>query len=152
MAERKCLQKQQWWNSGQALKLDNGLIQHCWGQKDQEGPLLGTEFVRLLFCEVNTLFKKSVSSVVSDSFQPHVLQHTRLPCPSPNTWSLLKLTSTESVPSNHLILCHPFSSCLQYFPASGSFQGVSSSDQVAKVLELQLHSQSSQWVFRVYFL
>ena len=26
-----------------------------------------------------------------------------------------------SEPSNHLILCCPFSSCLQYFPASGSF-------------------------------
>ena len=39
-----------------------------------------------------------------------------------NSWSLLKLISIESVmPSNHLILCHPFSSCLQSFPASGSF-------------------------------
>ena len=39
-----------------------------------------------------------------------------------NSWSLLKLKSIESVmPSNHLILCHPFSSCLQSFPASGSF-------------------------------
>ena len=37
--------------------------------------------------------------------------------------SLLKLMSIESVmPSNHLILCHPLSSCLQSFPASGSFQ------------------------------
>ena len=36
-------------------------------------------------------------------------------------WSLLKLMFTESVmPSNHLILCHPFSSCLIPFPASGS--------------------------------
>ena len=26
------------------------------------------------------------------------------------------------MPSNHLILCHPFSSCFQYFPESGSFQ------------------------------
>ena len=26
------------------------------------------------------------------------------------------------MPSNHLILCHPFSSCLQSFPASGSSQ------------------------------
>ena len=33
-------------------------------------------------------------------------------------WSLLKLMSIESVmPSNHLILCIPFSSCLQSFPA-----------------------------------
>ena len=36
--------------------------------------------------------------------------------------SLLKLMSSESVmPSNHLVLCVPFS-CLQCFPASGSFQ------------------------------
>ena len=36
--------------------------------------------------------------------------------------SLLKFMSVESVvPSNHLILCCPFSSCPQSFPASGSF-------------------------------
>ena len=36
--------------------------------------------------------------------------------------SLLKLVSVESVmPFNHLILCHPFSSCLQSFLASRSF-------------------------------
>ena len=39
-----------------------------------------------------------------------------------NSWSLLKLISIESVmPSNHLIICHLLSSCLQSFPASGSF-------------------------------
>ena len=39
------------------------------------------------------------------------------------SWSLLKLMSIELVkPSNHLILCHPFSFCLQFFSASGSFQ------------------------------
>ena len=39
-----------------------------------------------------------------------------------NSWSLLKLVSIELVmPSNHLILCCPFSSHLQSFPASGSF-------------------------------
>ena len=36
--------------------------------------------------------------------------------------NLLKLMSIESVMfSNHLILCRPFSFCLQSFPASGSF-------------------------------
>ena len=61
-------------------------------------------------------------SVVSNSLQPHGLQHTRLPCPSPTPeacWS--------SCPSSWW--CHstissfvfPFSSCLQSFPASGSF-------------------------------
>ena len=34
------------------------------------------------------------------------------------SWNLLTLRSIESVmPSNHLILCCPFSSCLQSFPA-----------------------------------
>ena len=39
-----------------------------------------------------------------------------------NSWSLLKLMFIKLVmPSNHLILCCPLSSCLQSFPASGSF-------------------------------
>ena len=61
-------------------------------------------------------------SVVSDSLRPHGLQHARLPCPSP----------TPRVCSNSCPLSwwyHPtitssivaFSSCLQSFPASGSF-------------------------------
>ena len=38
-----------------------------------------------------------------------------------NSWNILRLMCTESVmPSNHLILYLPFS-CLQSFPASGSF-------------------------------
>ena len=62
-------------------------------------------------------------SVMSDSLQPHELQHARPPCPSP----------TPGVYSNSCPLsqwCHPtilssvipFSSRLQSFPASGSFQ------------------------------
>ena len=46
----------------------------------------------------------------------------------------------------------PFSSCLQSFPASESFQWVSSSHQVAKVLEFQLQHQCFQWIFRTDFL
>ena len=39
-----------------------------------------------------------------------------------NSQSLLKLMPIELVmPSNHLILCHPFLLLLQSFPASGSF-------------------------------
>ena len=38
------------------------------------------------------------------------------------SWNLQKLMSIESrMPSNHLILCCPFSSCPQSFPAAGSF-------------------------------
>ena len=43
---------------------------------------------------------------MSDSLQPHGLQHARLPCPSTIPWSLLKLMFMESVmPSSHLVLC-----------------------------------------------
>ena len=61
-------------------------------------------------------------SVISDSLQPHGLQHTRLPWPSPT----LRACS-NSCPSNwwcHLTISSsvvPFSSLLQSFPTSGSF-------------------------------
>ena len=43
-------------------------------------------------------------SVVSDSLQPHELQHTRPPCPpTPRVYS----NSCPSMSSNHLILCCP---------------------------------------------
>ena len=46
-------------------------------------------------------------SVISDSLQPHELQHTRPPSIT-NSRSSLRLTSIESVmPSSHLILCRP---------------------------------------------
>ena len=61
-------------------------------------------------------------SVVSDSLQPHGLQQARLPCPSPTP-----VACSNSHPLSRW--CHPtilssvvpFSSCLQSFPASGSF-------------------------------
>ena len=59
-----------------------------------------------------------IGSVMSDSFRPHGLQHTRLSIT--NSWSLLNLMSIESVmPSNDLILCHPL--LLLSFPAPGYF-------------------------------
>ena len=61
-------------------------------------------------------------SVLFDSLQPHGLQHARLPCPSPPPRAC-----SNSFPLSWW--CHPtisssvmpFSSCLQSFPASGSF-------------------------------
>ena len=61
-------------------------------------------------------------SVMSDSLQPHGLQHARLPCPSPTP-----RVCSNSCPSSqwrHLTISSsdiPFSSYLQSFPASGSF-------------------------------
>ena len=60
-------------------------------------------------------------SVMSDSLRPHGLQHVGLPCPS-----LTPGACSNSCPLSWW--CHPtissslvFSSCLQSFPASGSF-------------------------------
>ena len=75
---------------------------------------------------LNTLFlpvSQFSRSVVSDSLQPHGLQHARLPCPSPtpraysNSCPLSRWC--RPVISSSVV---PFSSCLQSFPASGSFQ------------------------------
>ena len=64
------------------------------------------------------LFLLFTCSVVSNSLQPHGLQHTRLPCPSPSFRSLLKLMSIESVmPSNHLIFCCPLLLLSSIFPS-----------------------------------
>ena len=74
-------------------------------------------------CTFSLIFSQFKHSVVSNSLRPHGLQHARPPCPSP----------TPGVYSNSRPLsqwCHPtvsssvipFSSCLQSFPASGSFQ------------------------------
>ena len=61
-------------------------------------------------------------SVMSDSLQPHELQHTRPPCPSstPRVHSDTRPSSQWCHPaiSSSVI---PFSSCLQSLPASGSF-------------------------------
>ena len=62
-------------------------------------------------------------SVMSDYLQPHGLKHARLPCPSPTPGAY-----SNSCPSSWW--CHPmissfvipFSSCLQSFSTSGSFQ------------------------------
>ena len=80
-----------------------------------QGALLETEII-----DTQSQFS---CSVVSDSLQPHQLQHDRPPCPSP----------TPRVYQNSCPLsqwCHstisssvvPCSSCLQSFPAWGAFQ------------------------------
>ena len=66
---------------------------------------------------------------------------------------LVKLVSIESVmPSNHLILCHPSPPGVSLSQHQGLFQWVSSSHQVARVLEFQLQHQSFQWLFMTDFL
>jgi len=77
--------------------------------------------------------RENYCSVVSDSLQPHGLQHARFPCPLLSL-SFLKLVSIELIlPSNHLILCCPILLLPFIFPGVGLFQIVSSLHQVARV-------------------
>ena len=96
-------------------------------------------------------------SVMSDSLWPHGLQHTRHPCPSstpracsnscPSSWWCPPTISSSVI---------PFSSCLQSFPASGSFpmsqffesggQNIGASAS-ASVLPMSIqYSLNTEWV------
>ena len=92
------------------------------------------------------------SSVASDS-ATHELQHASPPCPTPTLGAypnLFPLSRWCIQPS------HPLSSpsppTFNLSQHQGLFQWVSSSHQVARLLELQLQHQTFQWVFRVDFL
>ena len=96
------------------------------GQKTGEEILLSvnySSFLLLWFLErINKLGTVQFShSVISNSLWPHGLQHARPPCPSP-------IPGVHPNPCPLSWWCHstisssvvPFS-CLQFFPASGSF-------------------------------
>ena len=80
---------------------------------------LQENYTPILICVNKNQFS---CSVISDSLPPHGLQHARLPCPS-----LTPRACSNSCASSWW--CHPttpssvvpFFSCLQSFPASGSF-------------------------------
>ena len=92
-------------------------------------------------------------SVVSDSLRPHEPQHSRPPCPSPTpgVHSNLVYWVGDAIQPSHPLLSPspPAPSPSQH---QGFFQWVSSSHQVAKVLEFQPQHQSFQWIFRTDFL
>ena len=90
---------------------------HLWGWTE------GLSYIPLCLDTKSNHSVQFSCSVMSESLQPHGLQHARPPCPSP----------TPRVYSNSCPLswwCHPtvssfvipFSSCLQSFPASESLQ------------------------------
>ena len=88
-------------------------------------------------------------SVMSDSLRPHERQHTRPPV----YHQLPEFTQTHVHRVGDAIQpSHPLSSpsppALNLSQHQGLFQWVSSSHQVAKVLEFQLQHQSFQWVPR----
>ena len=89
-------------------------------------------------------------SVVSDSLWSCGLQHARPPCPSlsPRVFSTHVYWVDDD--NHHLILCCPLLLRPSIFPSIRIFSN--ESDQMDKVLELQLQHQSFQWIFRVDFL
>ena len=74
---------------------------------------------RLSSQPLHSLHRSSVSSVASDSLQPHGLQHTRQASLSiANGWSLLRLSFIESVmPLNQFILRRPLLLPPSIFPS-----------------------------------
>ena len=92
-------------------------------------------------------------SVVSDSLWPHWLQDARPPCPSP-----IPGVYSNSCPLSRW--CHPaisssvipFSSRLQSFPASDSFQMSQLFASGDQSIEALASHQSFQWIFRIDFL
>ena len=89
----------------------------------------------------------------SNSWWPHGLQHAKLLCPLLSPWvysNSCPLSWWCYLAISSSVTCFPFAFSLSQY--QGLFQWVSSSHQVAKVLELQLQHQSFQWIFKVDFL
>ena len=100
------------------------------------------------FCQIMGENSSSVHfshSVMTNSLQPHGLWHTRPPCPSPTP-----RVYSNSCPLNQwchlniLPLSSPSPPTFNLSQHQSLFQWISSSHQVAKVLELQLQHQSFQ--------
>ena len=113
----------------------------------QVSPIVSFNIIYVVFTYISSV--QFSRSVMSDSLQPHGLQHTRPPCPSP----------TPGVYPNSCPLsrwCHatisssliPFPSHLQSFLASGSFPVSHLFTSGCQILEFQLQHQSFQWIFR----
>ena len=106
--------------------------------------------VWLLLCSGSVQFSLSV---VSDSLQPHGLCTPGFPV----HYQLPELAQThvhevsDAIQPSHPLLS-PSPPAFNLSWHQGLFQWVSSSHQVAKVLEFQLQHQSFQWTFRIDFL
>ena len=85
--------------------------------------------------------------------QTHGPQHARTPCPSPTprVYNTHVHWVSDAIQPSHP-LSSPSPPAFSLSQHQGLFQWVSSSHQVAKVLELQLQYQSFQLVFRLNFL
>jgi len=134
------------WDFRKEMSVASRLGRYFW-MKTERGPL------RYSSDKIGISWVQFSRSVLSNSLQPHGLHHARPPCPSPTagaysnscplSWWCCSTISSSVV---------PFSSCLNLSQHQGIFQWVTSSHQVAKILEFQLQHQSFQWIFRDDFL
>ena len=92
-------------------------------------------------------------SVMSDSLQPHGLQHARLPYPSPTprVYQTHVHWIGDAIQPPHPLLS-PSPLVFNLSQHEGLFKWVSSSHHVAKGLEFQIQYQSFQWTPRTDFL
>ena len=105
LEEWSCFSLSEWLNEVQNRRVSNW--KHTWKDLKIEGDPLWLNYIQF-------------SSVIQ-SCPTHRLQHARLPCPSPT----LRACSNSCPLSCHPTISStviPLSSCLQSFPASGSFQ------------------------------
>ena len=148
----------------QKVSILPGIIAHIWGHS-----MHGNWLSRFCFHVLSPEFCTSDSKqnllfghwVVSDSLQPYELQLTRLPCPSMSPW--VGLNSCPLSQWYHPTISSsvvPFSSCLQFFPASVGWPSIGTSAS-ASVLPRNIQdwfpsglpgliSLLSKWLSRVF--
>ena len=115
------------WSLGEWQGPECETLQECGGS--DQGELDLEESIRVMNTCPWSVGSQGGSSLVhftcsdmSDCLWPHGLQHARLPCPSPTigAYSNSCWSSQWCHPTISSFII-PFSSCLQSFPASGSF-------------------------------
>ena len=127
---------------------------------------LTSDILTEIICHINTHLLKEIATWVtyfmlllfscsdmSNSLQPHGLQHTRLFCPSvsPRVCSNSCPLSQWYQPTISSSVA-PFSFCPQSFPASGSFPVSQLFTSGGQSIGASALAQSLQWIFRTDFL
>ena len=116
-------------------------------------PSMGSHRVEHDWSDLAAAAAASRKTSVSQScltLQPHGLQHTRPPCPSPTpgvhsqSWCPLSWWCPPTISPSVV----PFSSCLQSFSASGSFQMSQLFISGGQSIGVSASTQFFQWTFR----